>query len=133
MQDSHITDKLKLTGKHHTESGVVLGLLLMLAGFLAEQPLYFKLAFASLILSLAVPLVFLPFSIVWFSLSQKLGRITSVLILSVVYLIILLPVAMIRKLAGKDHLALLQFKKGGKSVFADRNTLFRPEHIDKVY
>ena len=123
----------KLTKKHHSESGVVVGLLLMLTGFFTGQPVYFKVAFASLILSLAVPVVFVPFALVWFNFSDRLGKITSVVILAVVYLVVLMPVAMIRKLAGKDPLALRRFKKAGTSVFIDRNIIFRSNSIDKTY
>lgn len=123
----------KLTNKHHSESGVVVGLLLMLTGFLTGQPVYFKVAFASLILSLAVPILFFPFSFAWFNFSDKLGKITSVVILSVIYLVVLMPVAMLRKLAGKDPLALRKFKKATTSVFIGRNTMFTSDNMDKTY
>jgi hypothetical protein len=123
----------ELTKKHHSESGVVVGLLLMLTGFFTGHPVYFKVAFAVLILSLAMPIIFAPFSFVWFNLSDRLGKITSVVILAVVYLIVLMPVAMIRRLAGKDSLSLRKFKKATTSVFFARNTVFRSDSIGKPY
>ncbi len=124
---------IELTKKHHIEAGIVLGLILMIAGYFTNQAVYFKFAFATLIISLVIPVIFYPFTFLWFNLSQKLGSVTSVILMTIIYIVVVIPVSLVRRLSGKDSLSLRKFKKGYNSVFIDRNTTFTSEHIDKTY
>jgi hypothetical protein len=70
------------------------------------------------------PVLIYPFTFIWLNVSDFLGKIISKIILTVIYCIVLLPVALFRKIAGKDNLKLKQFHKSDKSVFIERNHLF---------
>jgi len=124
---------VKLTSKHHTEAGIVFAMLLIIAGFWTDTSMYFKLAFAALFLALAVPKIFLPFTFLWFNLSQVLGFITSRVILTVIYLAMIVPVSFFRKMAGKDTLMLRGFKKSVDSVFIHRDITFGKQHLNNTY
>jgi len=82
-----------------------------------------------LLVNILFPLVFYPFAWVWFLLGKWMGNITSSVILSIIFLIVVMPVGFIRKLRGKDPLRLLEFKKGKHSVFKDRHHEFVPEDL----
>jgi hypothetical protein len=124
---------MNLTKKHHTESGIVIGLLFIMAGFYTGHLFYFKLTFVSLILGLIMPVIFYPFSFLWFNLSEKLGSFTSLILMSVIFAFFVIPVGLFRKLSGIDSLMLLKFKKDKKSVFKNRDTTFKSGHLDKTY
>ena len=124
---------IKLTKKHHIEAGIVAGLLLMIAGYFTGKAVFFKLTFAVLILSLSVPGIFYPFTYLWFNLSRKLSLISSTVLMTLIYIILVVPVSFIRRISGKDTLLLRKFKEDRSSVFTDRNLTFTSEHIDKTY
>lgn len=115
------------------ESGVALALLLILAGLFSGQPVFYKLSAAVIIVSLAVPVAFKPFSWIWFGFARLLGSITSRVLLAAVFAVVIVPVAWFRRLSGKDPLLIRQFKKGNESVFKERNTTFTPEQLEKTY
>jgi hypothetical protein len=82
-----------------------------------------------LLINILAPLVFYPFAWVWFLLGKWLGNVTSSVILSVIFLVVVIPVGLIRRMRGKDPLRLLQFKKGRHSVLIDRNHAFVAEDL----
>ncbi|HTH82642.1 MAG TPA: SxtJ family membrane protein [Mucilaginibacter sp.] len=73
------------------------------------------------IVGLIVPKVFYPFAVAWFGLSKILSAGSSKILMGFVFMIIVVPTGLFRKLTGKDGLKLCQFKKSRQSVMADRN------------
>jgi len=124
---------VKISPKNCTEAGIVFALLLVLGGLLTGIGFYYKLAIAAMFINLAVPKAFWPFAFCWFNLSVWLGFITSKILLSVVFILVIVPVAMLRKLGGKDRLMLKEFKKSSSTVFTERNIKFGAEHLNKTY
>ena len=79
------------------------------------------------------PLAFKYLAIVWFGFSKLLGIISSKIILFVVFFCVVFPVAVFRKLLGKDVMKLKQFKRDGSSVMKTRDLIFSKEHLEKPY
>jgi hypothetical protein len=72
------------------------------------------------IISLIVPKVFYPFAVAWFGLSKILSAGSSKILMALVFIVIVVPTGLFRKLTGKDSLKLRQFKKSRQSVMVDR-------------
>jgi len=68
---------------------------------------------------------------IWTALSRVLGRITNGLLLSVVFLIIVTPVAFFRRLSGKDRLT--RFDPTATSNFVPREHLFSKPDLEKTW
>ena len=85
------------------------------------------------LLTLIVPLIFYPFAVLWFGLSSILSRISSTLLLRLVYFLILTPTGLLRKILGKDTLRIRQFKKSTQSVMIDRNHTFTAEDMTDTF
>jgi len=67
----------------------------------------------------------------WFGLAKVLGAINSRILLSVIYFIILFPLALVNRLTGKQVLLL---KKGsGKSYYTERNYKYVASDFDKPW
>ena len=79
------------------------------------------------------PMFYYPFAIIWFGFSKLLGTIVSKIILAIVYLIMLIPIGVLRRMMGKDSLRLKQFKKSGTSVMNERNHRFTSDDIVNPY
>ena len=63
----------------------------------------------------------------------SLGKIMSSVLLSVVYLVIVLPVAALRRLMGKDSLRLRQWRSGSESCFIVREHSYTAEGLKHPY
>ena len=90
-------------------------------------------AIAIQILNMTVPQLFMPIAVVWLGLSDLLGAISSRVLLSLGFFAVVTPIALVRKLAGKDSLKLRAFKAGQDSVMLTRNHKFTSSDMDKPY
>ena len=74
-----------------------------------------------------------PLAFLWFGLSNVLGKIMSSVLLSAVYLIVVLPVAVLRRLMGKDSLRLRQWRSGTGTCFVAREHSYTSEDLKHPY
>lgn len=119
--------------KEHTDSGLALLLLTLIIGHWLHQPLTVPVAIAEVIILLIAPVFIYPFTFLWLNISDLLGKITSKVILSIVFFVIVWPVALIRKVMGKDTLRLKKFKKDTNSVFTGRNHTYNRTDLTTPY
>ncbi len=69
----------------------------------------------------------------WFGLSHVLGAFMSKVLLSLIYALILMPVALARRLAKKDAMGLRHYKAGTGSAFVEREHTFTKEDLQNPY
>lgn len=122
-----------LTKEQSKDAGMAFTVILLLLGLSLKSELFFKVAFIGLLLNMAWPMLFKPFALVWFNLAVLLGNFSSKVLLSVVFFIMVVPVALFRKLIGKDKLLLTKFKKSGDSVFITRNHEYNSKEIQQPF
>jgi len=82
-------------------------------------------------------------AIFWFSLANLLGFITSKVLLTLIFSIVILPIGLSRRLFAKmikdpdnnnfDSLRLLQWKKAANSVFKTRDHIYTKKDIINPY
>lgn len=68
---------------------------------------------------------------VWMRLARMLGWISNGLLLSVVFLVVVVPVAFIRRMLKKDRMT--RFDKAAASNFTERNHVFKKEDFEKTW
>ena len=125
--------KTSFTKKENVESALALIAVLLIASVFTHSIFIVELSIGLIFLALIVPAVFYPFSFLWLNLSHVLGRVTSFILLTGIFLILVTPVGVLRRLIGKDKLRLSQFKKSTQSVFEERNHLFDKDDILHPY
>lgn len=103
-----------------TDSGLALLLLTLLSGIWLLPSLVLKVSIVEVIVLLGAPFLLWPFAFLWLNLSELLGRVMSKIILTVIFIFVVCPVGLFRKIMGKDALLLKQFKKNDHSVFSER-------------
>jgi hypothetical protein len=125
--------RTQFSNKEHTDSGLAL-ILIMFISFLYFKMKIFILAgiLVTLLTMIYSPLI-LPFTMVWLNLSHLLGTFMSRVLLTLVFLVFVVPLAYIRRWMGKDSLLLKKFKKDNSSVFVVRNHTFSKADIEKPY
>lgn len=122
-----------ITKDQAKDSGMAIMLILMLIGFFTENDLFYKIAIPVLLINMIYPMFYYPFAIFWFGFANMLGTIVSKILLSVVFFIIVLPIALLRRLLGKDSLLLKKFKKSNESVMKTRNQTFVAADLEKPF
>jgi hypothetical protein len=118
-----------ISKKEATDTGMAMALICLLLGHFTKHDFYYMLAIPVLVLDMTFPMFYYPFAIVWLGLTNLLGSVISRVLISVVYLLILFPIGVIRRLMGKDSLNLNGFKKDTKSVMVTRNYQFTSKDI----
>lgn len=122
-----------ISKKQASDTGMAAVLILLLIGLFTQNNLYYKIAIPVLVINMTYPMFYYIFSIIWLGFSQLLGTIVSKIILTIVYILMIIPVGLFRRLIGKDSLQLSEFKKGSNSVMKVRNYNFSSKDIENPY
>lgn len=123
----------KISKDQSKDTGMAMVLICFLLGFFSQNQIFFTLGIILLLIDMVYPNLYRPVAIIWFGLSNVLGTITSNVLLTVVFFVIVTPVGLIRRIIGADSLQLKKWKKDDSSVFGIREHVYRPEDIEKPY
>lgn len=121
--------KTRFNQKEHIDSGLALVLILLLTSIIWKLGWTIKVSLVCILITMIKPKLFYPFTFIWLNVSEVLGKIMSRIILTVVFLLFVIPVGFIRKISGKDNLKLKQFGKSDKSIFVERNHTFTKDDM----
>ncbi len=122
-----------ISKKESSDTGMAMTLICLLLGFFTGKIFYYEIAIVVLVMNMAFPMFYYPFAIVWLGLTNLLGMVISRVLLSVVYIVILLPMGVVRRLMGKDALNLTGFKKARTSVMITRDIEFTADDIKNPF
>jgi len=122
-----------ISKKQASDTGMAAVLILLLIGLFTKNNLYYKIAIPVLVVNMIFPMFYYLFAIIWLGFSQLLGTIVSKIILTIIYIIMVIPVGLFRRILGKDSLQLSGFKKSNSSVMQTRDYNFLPEDIENPY
>jgi len=124
---------LKISKEKAKDTGMAMVLILLLLGVFLQNYIFVKFGILCLIIAMAIPLLYKYVAIFWLGLSHFIGIFASKIFLTVIFFLIVTPVALIRRLLGYDTLKLRQFKAGTESVMVPRNQTLEKKDIDKPY
>lgn len=122
-----------ITKEQAKDSGMAVVLIVILIGLFTKNDDFFKLAAGVVLINMIFPMFFYPFAIFWFGISAIMGSITSKALLFIIYMVIVLPVALWRRLLRKDPLLLKEFKKSSQSVMKARKHLYNAADLEKPF
>ena len=122
-----------ITEQQKKDTGLALILLFLIIGLLTKNILFFKLTIPIILLTMLLPKLLYPVAIIWFTLSNLLGFFISKIILSIIFIILIVPVGLFRRLFGKDNLQLRQFKISKSSVLINKNHTYTRKDIIKPF
>lgn len=69
----------------------------------------------------------------WLQISKVLNFVVTKVLLSVVFFVILVPIALLYRLSGKDSLQKKKLDGVGNSYFLTRNQGFSPKDFEKTW
>lgn len=123
----------KMTKDQSRDTGMAMVLLLLLIYLKTRRD---GLLYAAMILHLVnmiVPRIYAPVAVLWLGLSKLLGTVMSKILLSILFLGLVTPIGLLRRLFGKDSLKLRAFKTSEESAMLVRNHLFVGHDIEKPF
>jgi hypothetical protein len=122
-----------ISKKEASDTGMAMTLICLLLGLWLKKNIYYEISIGVLVMTMAFPMFYYPFAVIWLGLTNLLGMIVSRVLLSVVYILFLMPVGMIRRSLGKDALNLTGFKKSKASVMINRDIEFTANDIKNPF
>jgi hypothetical protein len=122
-----------ITKKEASDTGMAITLICLLIGYFTKNDNFYIAAIPALVITMAFPMFYYVFAMVWLTVTNLLGAVVSRILLSIVYILILLPVGIIRRLMGKDSLNLKGFKKSNSSVMVFRDYEFTANDIKNPF
>ena len=124
---------LSSTKEQAKDTGMAMVLICLLLGYWGKFPKFLPVSLGLLILTMAWPNAFRPLAVLWFGLSHLLGRVMSRVILTVLFFLIVTPIALIRRLMGADALQLKKWKQGQGLVFVVREGVIQGKDLETPY
>ncbi len=115
------------------DTGLALILILLLVAHFRQQASLILPAIFALVLTMTWPAIFGPLARVWFGFSHLLGSVVSKVLLTVIFFLVLTPVALIMRMRGMDSMRIKAWKKNRDSAFIDRNHTFSAKDLEKTY
>ncbi len=125
---------VKISVKQCLEVGMLTTLAcLVVFLFLPERWYWVWIAISVLVLALILPKAFQPVAFLWFGLAKVLGLVSTRILLTVTFFLLIVPVGFLRKLLGRDELKLKQFKKSNESVLSIREHCYEPNDLKNTF
>lgn len=108
-------------------------LLLLILLYITHNTIFLSLAILILLLGMIIPSSMKYFAVFWFGFAELLGKIVSTILLTFVFTVIVVPVALFRKSMGKDTLSIKKWKNSQESCFITRDYTYTSSDFDKTY
>lgn len=119
--------------KECSDAGMAFVLILLLVGYFTTLSVLLPWTIAAMLLLMAWPQAYLPFACIWFPFTSLLGRLVSLLLLTIIYVVFVIPVGVVRRVLGRDTLLLRSFRNGKGSVMHIRNHTFTSSDLEQLY
>ncbi len=122
-----------ISKKEASDTGMAMTLICLLIGYFTKNSNFYIAAIPALVINMAFPMFYYPFAMIWLTLTNLLGSVVSKVLLSIVYILVLMPAGIIRRAMGKDALNLKGFKKSTSSVMVVRDYEFTANDIKNPF
>jgi len=125
--------KKKILPDQCKDTGLALILILLLVAWGKQSLALLGPIIFVLILTMAAPVLFTPLARGWFALSHGMGVVVTNVLLSVVFFVVVTPMALFRRLSGRDAMGLKQWRSGNQSVFVRRDHTYTAADLERPF
>jgi hypothetical protein len=115
------------------DAGLALILILLIVEIITKNDLLIIPITTLLVIAMTAPILFRPFTIIWFGLSSILGRYSSSTILTILFIFIVIPISYLRRISDSDPLQLKKWRKDQESSFTIRDHTYKAIDMDKPF
>ena len=122
-----------ITHRQTVDTGMALTLVALLLGLFTEWMGWYRVALGLLLVTMAFPVVWKPAAVGWFGLAEGLSAVSSRIILTLLFGLLVVPVGVWRRWRGRDPLGLRSFKQNQLSALKVREHTWEATDLDKPY
>ncbi|MCH7823365.1 MAG: hypothetical protein IH849_01065 [Acidobacteria bacterium] len=122
----------RLTTAQCRDAGLALTLILLLLAYFDERWNFVLPAIVVMVLAMLAPGLFRPWAILWWGLARVLAAVGSRILLTIVFGLILIPVALFRRMIGADAMRAKEWRGKG-SVFVEREGAATAADLETPY
>ena len=122
-----------ITKDQSRDTGMAMVLLCLLLAVAPKRHVFLYVAMGLHVVNMIVPSIYKPLAYLWFGLSDLMGAVMSKVLLSIVFFFVVTPIAILRRLSGKDALKLRAFKASKESAMIERNHMFTAKDLESPY
>jgi hypothetical protein len=136
-----------ITLKKANDTGQALVLLCLIIFLFTSYSTFIVAGLVILLVNMVCPIVFKPAALLWFGLAEILGIVVSRIVLTLVFVLLVIPVGLLRYYAGSDPMRLKEWKQTTtppeyknkeealckNSVFVERNHLYTSQDMVNPY
>ena len=123
----------KMTRVQCSQAGWVLLLIVLGVAIYSNEMILVSVALIMGLINLTIPMIFYPFAVIWWGLARFLKFVSSRVLMSLVFFLVVTPMGLARRLLGYDDLKMKQFKKESTSVMTDRYHEYLPEDLKNIF
>lgn len=125
--------KEEITLNHAKDTGLAILLILLLIVYLGGKQFVLLPAIVALVITMTWPSLYLPLAKLWFGFSHLLGLATTKVILTALFMLVVVPMAIVRRAMGADAMRCKDWKNGAASAFIEREHTYSREDLDGPY
>jgi hypothetical protein len=115
------------------DTGLAIALIALIIAYLKDMNQFLLAAIILIVIDMTFPFLFRPIARIWFGIANIIGSIVSRLVLTLVFFLVVTPVAILRKWMKKDSLMLKRWKRENDSVFEKRFYQYDSNDLEKPY
>ena len=122
-----------ITHRQTVDTGMALTLVALLLGLFTHWEGWYPLAVGVLLVTMTFPVVWKPAAVVWFGLAELLSAVSSRIILTLLFGLLVVPVGVWRRWRGRDPLGLRTFEQDQNTMLKTRAHSWESADLDKLY
>lgn len=123
----------KITDDQCRDTGLALVLIALLVLWARRSVVLAPPAIVIVIITMTAPRLLAPLARLWFGFSHYLGLAVSNVLLTLVFLAVVTPVGLLRKISGKDAMGLKKWRNGQPSAFLIRQQTMTKADLEKPF
>ena len=122
-----------VSNKECADTGMAMTLISLLAILYTQSLTLLPLAIGLLLLGMVWPRAYALPARLWLGISLLLGSVMSRIVLSIIFVVIVTPIALVMRLFGHDPMRRKAWKKGTDSTFVSRDHLVEAKDLEHPF
>jgi hypothetical protein len=115
------------------DTALALIFLLLLVWFFTGETFLLHILMGFTLFAMLFPKLLTVPARLWFGLAYYLSQISSKIIFGLIYMVLVLPVGLVRRMLGKDSLRLNAYGKGRDSAFIVREHSYTAQDLENPF
>ena len=129
---------MQILSRHQTSNqvygaGLALILICLLLYLFLSAIIFVYLSLGFVVLLMITPVPFRYVGLLWYALGEVMGHLISRFVLTLVFILVVLPVSLFKRTALRKNMQIRNFRKNRESAFIVSDRTFKPHDFEKPF